>query len=129
MKMKVASLVSTAILAFSAVVSANGGDRQEVHLHEDQYFVKSDTVNVQDQGTIEINMHNQSGWSTHPRVVRYKVLHTDDQGDTSAVADGYVRLNESKSFQKKVGKGKYSLQLVCERQVYGCNATGTIEKK
>ncbi|TCP61535.1 hypothetical protein [Baia soyae] len=129
MKMKVASLVSTAVLALSAVVSANGGDRQVVQLHEDQYHVKSDMVSVQGQGTIELSIHNQSGWATNPRAVRYKVLHTDANGDSSAVVDGYILPNESKSFQKKVGQGKYSVQLVCERHVYGCNATATIEKK
>ncbi|TCP65527.1 hypothetical protein [Baia soyae] len=124
MKLKIASLVSTAVVALStSVVFAHGG-AQEVHLSELQSSATSKYFTVQDnqnrQLTVTINNQSQG----HEEI-QYNVLKADGLGNTEVVANGYIAPNGNKTFSKRFGKGDYSLQLICKTQV-GCNATGSI---
>lgn len=123
--MKIASLVSTAVVALStSVVFAHGERVQEVNLSEVQSSATSKYVTVLSnqnrQLTVMINNQSQG----HEEI-QYNVLKADGLGNTKVVANGYIAPNGNKTFSKRFEKGDYSLQLICQTQL-GCNATGSI---
>ncbi|MDQ0416614.1 P pilus assembly chaperone PapD [Croceifilum oryzae] len=120
MKMKIASLVSTAVVALStSVVFAHAEPSQEVNLSELQSSATSNYVTVKNQNrqlTVVINNKSQGH-----EAIRYNVI----KADGSVVANGLIAPNGNKTFSKYFEKGEYSLELICQTKV-GCNATGSI---
>ncbi|MDQ0416610.1 hypothetical protein J2Z48_000777 [Croceifilum oryzae] len=124
MKMKIASLVSTAVIALStSVVFAHGEHRQDVDLLEHQSNATSKYLNVHGQSRqLIVTINNQS--QGHEEI-RYNVLQADRYGNTKVVSNGYISPNGNKSVHKYVEEGDYALQLICQSKL-GCNATGSI---